>query len=260
MKSLWKFLRYIKPYRLFAILGPLLMCIEVAMDLLQPTIMQHIIDVGIAQNNNTYVVTMGLLMLVTAVIGFLGGAGCTVYSTKAAVNFATDIRHDVFRKTEQFSNENRDAFGSGKLMTIVTNDITALQQSLLMILRVFVRGPLLFIGSVVIVWMTARELFPVLLVVIPILIILIYYFSVKSGNLFVHVQKAMDQVNTKLQETLAGIRVIKAFNHQEFEKINFKTVNDSLTKRNQSAEQVILTLMPIMFFVVNMGVVAESLI
>ena len=125
-----------------------------------------------------------------------------------------------------------------------------------MTLRVFVRGPLLFIGSVVIVWFTARELFPVLLVTIPFLIALIYYFSVKSGKLFSNVQKAMDQVNTKLQEMLAGIRVIKAFDRQEYEKSHFKTVNDILMKRNLTAEQLILTLMPIMMFIVNMGIIA----
>ncbi|MGE8080783.1 ABC transporter ATP-binding protein [Peribacillus loiseleuriae] len=256
MKSLKKLLQYVKPYTLFAILGPFLMCIEVAMDLLQPTIMQHIIDVGIANQDNAYVVKLGLLMLLTAFVGLIGGAGSSIYSTKAAVHFATDIRRDVFRKTEQFSNQNTDSFGTGKLITIVTNDIAAVQQALMMTLRVFVRGPLLFIGSVVIVWFTARELFPVLFVAIPILIAFIYYFSAKSGKLFAKVQKAMDQVNTKLQETLAGIRVIKAFDRQDYEKENFKTVNNLLMKRNMSAEQVILTLMPIMLFVVNIGVVA----
>ena len=194
------------------------MCIEVAMDLLQPTIMQHIIDVGIANNDNAYVVKLGLLMLLAAFVGLIGGMGSTVYSTKAAVHFATDVRRDVFKKTEQFSNQNTDSFGAGKLITIVTNDIATVQQALMMTLRVFVRGPFLFIGSVVIVWLTARELFPVLLVAIPILMALIYCFSTKSGKLFVKVQKAMDATNTKLQETLAGIRVIKAFNRENYEK------------------------------------------
>ncbi|QFG00551.1 ABC transporter ATP-binding protein [Psychrobacillus glaciei] len=255
MKSLGKLLPYIKPYTLFAILGPLLMCIEVAMDLLQPTIMQHIIDVGITNNDNAYVIRLGLLMLLTAFIGLIGGAGSSIFSTKAAVNFAADIRRDVFKKTEQFSSKNTDSFGAGKLITIVTNDVTAVQQALMMTLRIFVRGPLLFIGAVFIVWFTARDLFPVLLVAIPILMVLIYYFSSQSGKLFEKVQKAMDQVNTKLQETFAGIRVIKAFDRQDYEIETFKTVNDTLTKRNMSAEQVILALMPIMLFVVNIGVV-----
>ncbi|MEI4770764.1 ABC transporter ATP-binding protein [Psychrobacillus sp. FJAT-51614] len=255
MKSLNKLLPYVKPYTLFAILGPLLMCVEVAMDLLQPTIMQHIIDVGIANNNNAYVMKLGFFMLFTAFIGLIGGVGSTVYSTKASVNFAADIRRDVFKKTEQFSSENMDSFGTGKLITIVTNDVTAVQQALMMTLRIFVRGPFLFIGAVVIVWFTARELFPVLLVAIPILMVLIYWFSSKSGQLFARVQRAMDRVNTKLQETFAGIRVIKAFGRSDFETNTFKQVNDTLTKRNMAAEQVILTLMPIMLFVVNIGVV-----
>lgn len=256
MKSLRKLLHYVKPYTIFALLAPLLMCIEVAMDLLQPMIMQHIIDVGIANNDNAYVIKLGLVTILTAVIGLIGGAGSTIYSTKAAVNFAADIRRDVFKKTEKFSSENIDSFGAGKLITIVTNDVTSVQQALMMTLRIFIRGPLLFIGAVVIVWFTARELFPVLLVAVPILMVCIYYFSAKSGKLFAKVQQAMDGVNTKLQETFAGIRVIKAFNRQDYEKEAFSQVNDTLTKRNMSAEQVILTLMPIMFFVVNLGVVA----
>ena len=256
MKSLKKLLPYIKPYTLFAILGPLLMCIEVSMDLLQPMIMQHIIDDGVANNDSTYVIKLGLLMLVTSIIGLIGGVGSSIYSTKAAVNFAADIRRDVFKKTEHFSSKNTDAFGAGKLITIVTNDITSVQQALMMTLKIFVRGPMFFIGSVVIVWFTARELFPILLVAIPILMFLIYYFSTKSGKLFAKVQRAMDQVNTKLQETFAGIRVIKAFDRQDYEIEKFQEVNDTLTKRNISAEQVILTLMPIMLFIVNLGVVA----
>ncbi|MEK5217279.1 ABC transporter ATP-binding protein [Psychrobacillus sp. FSL H8-0487] len=255
MKSFWKLLPYLKPYMLFAILAPMFMCIEVAMDLLSPTIMQHIIDNGIANDDTAYVIKLGVLMLVTAVIGLIGGVGCTIYSTRAAVNFAADIRKDVFKMTERFSSENMDNIGVGKLITIVTNDITAVQQALMMTLRVFVRGPLLFIGAVAIVWFTARELFPVLLVVIPILMILIYFFSYKTGKLFAKVQKAMDKVNTKLQETFAGIRVIKAFDRQNFEVKAFKHVNEELTKRNMSAEQLILTLMPVLLFIVNIGVV-----
>jgi len=256
MNSMKKLLHYIKPYRWFAVLGPILMCIEVAMDLLQPTIMQKIIDEGIANQDNAYVIKLGLLLLLSAFIGLIGGAGSSVYAAKAAVDFSSDIRRDLYKKITCFSSQNTDSFGTGKLVTIVTNDIAAIQSSLIMTLRVFVRGPLLFIGSVIIVWTTARELFPVLLAAIPILILFIYYFSKKTGDLFSYVQKAMDMVNTKLQETLAGIRVIKAFDRQSYEKKEFHRINNLLTKRNLSAEQVILTLMPLLMFVVNIGIVA----
>jgi ATP-binding cassette subfamily B protein len=256
MKSMKKLLCYMGPYKLFAIFGPLFMCIEVLMDLLQPTIMQKMIDTGIANQDNAYVIKLGLLMLLSAFIGLIGGAGSSIYAAKSAVHFATDIRRDVFKKMEQFSNQNTDSFGTGKLITIATSDVETIKQAVIMTLRMFIRGPLLFIGSVVIVWITARELFPVLLVSIPILIACIYFFSVKSGKLFLNVQKAMDQVNTKLQEMLAGIRVIKAFDRQDYEKNHFKSVNDLVMKRNMTAEQLILTLMPIMLFIVNLGIIA----
>lgn len=256
MKAMKKLIRYLKPYLWYVILAPLFMCIEVVMDLFQPNIMQKMIDTGIANQDNGYVIKLGLLMLLCAIIGLIGGMGSSIYAAKSAVNFSTDIRRDVFRKIGQFSNQNIDSFGTGKLITITTNDITTLQQAVIMTLRIFVRGPLLFIGSVIIVWFTAKELFPVLLVSIPVLIAFIYFFSMKSGKLYAKVQKAMDKVNTKLQETLAGIRVIKAFDRQEYEKENFNKVNRLLSNRLMSAEQLILTLMPIMMFVVNLGVVA----
>ncbi len=112
-----------------------------------------------------------------------------MYSTKAAINFATDIRKDVFAKLETFSSENRDSFGIGKLLTIVTNDITSIQSAMTMTLRVLVRGPLLFIGSIIIVFMTARELFPILLVVVPILLLAIIFIASKASGTFRKVQK-----------------------------------------------------------------------
>src|SRR5699024_4867000 len=131
MKSLFQLILYMKPYKVIAILRPLVVCVQDVMDLIHPTIMQHIIDDGIANNDNDYFIKLGLLTLLTAFIGILGGAGCSVFSTKTAVNTATDIRKDIFEKTSQFSSRNIDTFGVGKLITIVTNDITAIQQAIM---------------------------------------------------------------------------------------------------------------------------------
>lgn len=256
MEVLKKLLPYVKTYKIFAVIAPLFMCVEVVMDLFQPTLMQKIIDNGIANQDNAYVTKMGIMMLLCAVLGLLGGMGNSIFATKASVHFAADLRKDTFTKIERFSNQNVDSFSTGKLITIVTNDIATVQHALMLTMRIFVRGPLLFLGSVVIVWYTARQLFPILLVVIPILIFCIYFFSVKSAKLFAFVQKAMDQVNGKLQETLAGIRVIKAYDRHEYERKQFKKINDLFTKRNLTAEQVALSLMPIMMLFVNIGIVA----
>lgn len=256
MKSFRKLLQYLKPYMFFAIIGPLFMVLEVAMDLIQPTIMQHIIDVGIANRDLNYVIKMGLLMIGAAAIGLIGGLGCMMYSTKAAVNFATDIRKDVFAKIETFSNKNRDSFGTGKLLTIVTNDITSIQLAMTMTLRVLVRGPLLFIGSIIIVFVTARDLFPILLVVVPVLLVAIVLIAGQSSGSFKRVQEALDKVNTKLQENLSGVRVIKAYVRQKYEISQFEKVNKNLTGINIRAIQIISLMMPIIMLVVNGGIVA----
>ncbi|UNP78607.1 ABC transporter ATP-binding protein/permease [Bacillus nitratireducens] len=256
MKPFRKLLQYLKPYMFFAIIGPLFMVLEVAMDLIQPTIMQHIIDVGIANRDLNYVIKMGLLMIGAAAIGLVGGLGCMMYSTKAAVNFATDIRKDVFAKIETFSSKNRDSFGTGKLLTIVTNDITSVQSAMTMTLRVLVRGPLLFIGSIIIVFVTARDLFPILLVVVPVLLVAIVLIASQASGSFRRVQEALDKVNTKLQENLSGVRVIKAYVRQKYEISQFEKVNKNLTGINIRAIQIISLMMPIIMLVVNGGIVA----
>lgn len=256
MQSLINLLKYLKPYRWFAIVGPLFMCVEVAADLMQPMIMQHIIDNGIATQNTSYVIKMSLLMLLMAIIGLIGGVGCSIYSTKAAMNFATDIREDVFKQVERFSAKNTDKFGSGKLITIATNDISSVQMAVMMTLRILVRSPLLFIGSVIIVFVSAREFFSILLVLIPLLAIVNWYFMKNAGKLFRRVQEVVDKVNTRLQENLAGVHVVKAFGRQDYEKKGFATVNNELTMVNMSANQMMMGLMPVMLFLVNIGIVA----
>lgn len=255
MKAISKLLIYLKPYKLFAILAPLLMLVEVSMDLLQPTIMQHIIDNGIANNDQAYVVKYGILMFIIAIIGFIGGIGSSIYATKAAVNFATDIRRDLYQHISKFSNDNMDRFTIGKLITIMTNDLSSIQHALMMTLKVFVRGPIQFIGSVIIVWFTARQLFPILIVAIPIFIIAIYYFSTRSSIYFGKVQQAMDQMNKKVQETLAGMRLIKAYHQEEKIVEEFDEINEHYTKRNLKAEQLILLLQPFLVLVANMSIV-----
>lgn len=255
MQAALKLKKYLKPYLLLAIIAPAMMVLEVAMDLIQPTIMQHIIDDGIAKEDRGYVITMFVYMVIAATLGLIGGVGCSIFSSRAAIHFATDIRQDLYETITYFSNRNKDNFTLGKLITNLTNDVEALQRALIMLLKVFVRGPLMFIGAVIIVFITARELFPVLLIVVPILVIVLYFFIKMSGKLFLKVQEAIDQVNTKVQENLAGIRVIKAYNRKKHQIDQFTTVNQTLTIRNITADQIIGVLMPLTMFIVNIGII-----
>ncbi|MDM5233278.1 ABC transporter ATP-binding protein [Lysinibacillus pakistanensis] len=256
MQAIKQLGRYLGPYKFFTLIAPLLMVLEVTMDLLQPTIMQHMIDTGIVNGDNPYVLKMFIWMLVSAVLGLFGGIGCSYYSSKAAIHFASDVRQSLYEKMMTYSAKERDNFTTGKLITILTSDVESIQRAFMMTLRIFVRGPLLFIGAVIIVFVTARELFSILLIIVPMLIIAMYFFTKYSGMLYRRVQEAIDGVNTKLQENLAGIRVIKAFRRETQQIEQFSKHNDALTKRFITAEQIVGVLVPFTMFVVNLGIVA----
>lgn len=248
--------RYLSPYKVAAILAPLFMVFEVTMDLIQPTIMQHIIDNGIAQQDHAYVLKMFLFMILAAIGGLIGGTGCSIFASRAAVNFSTDLREAIFAATMLFSSKNKQNIGIGTLITNVTSDVETLQKAVLMTLKVFVRGPLLFIGAVVIVFITARELFSLLLIIVPILIVLIVLFTLLSSKVFGRVQKQMDRVNTFMQENLAGVRVVKAFNRSKHQTQQFTAINDDLAARSIRAEKVVGTLSPLSMLVINVGMMA----
>ncbi len=249
-------LHYIKPYKWVAIFAPLFMVFEVMMDLIQPTIMQHLIDDGIASGNTSYVMKMFMFMLLAALGGLVGGVGCTIFASRAAVQFSADLREAVFHTTVLFSSKNKDDFGIGTLITNVTNDVETLQRAVLMTLKVFVRGPLLFLGAIVIVFFTARELFPLLMVIVPILMILIVLFTKISSKVFGVVQLQIDRVNAFMQENLAGIRVVKSLNRHLHQMKQFQKINDRLANRSIRAEYVVSTLGPLTTFIINLGIVA----
>lgn len=251
-----KLLQYLAPYKLFAIIAPLFMVLEVAMDLLQPTIMQHIIDDGIANGDDVYVYRMFALLIVVVIVGLIGGVGCSIYSARAAVHFSTDLRKDLYDIVTVLSVKNKEDVGIGKLITNLTSDVETLQKAVLMLLKIFVRGPLLFIGAIIVVYITARELFPLLLIIVPILVVLIVCITTMAGKVFAKVQQSIDKVNTYMQENLAGVRVIKAFNRSEQQVKAFSAINYELMQRNFRAEHVVGVLTPLSMFVINIGIVA----
>lgn len=256
MQAMKKLGRFAAPYKLFIILAPILMVIEVTMDLLQPTILKHLIDDGIAQNNSAYMTSMFIYMLICAVIGLIGGAGCSYFSSKAAIHFSADMRKALYEASTYFSGKNRTEHSTGHLITVLTSDVETVQRAFMMLLRVFVRGPLLFIGAIIMVYISAREFFTILAVIVPILILCIYTFLRFSGTLYRKVQQATDVINTTLQENLSGIRVVKAFVREKYHQDKFATANTALTKRYITAEQVVGLMTPLTLLFVNLGIVA----
>ncbi len=255
MRSYRALVRYLAPYRVAAIAAPLLMALEVAMDLTQPRLLQTIVDVGIARGNLNLVLHTGAWMIGVAFIGAVGGIGCTVYATIAGLNFGADIRGDLFRKVQSLAFADLDRLETGRLVTRLTNDVDQVQEAMLMFLRILVRAPLLVIGSLIMAVITCPSLGLLILALSPLLVITFTVIMGRGHALFTAVQDRLDRVNVVMQENLAGVRVIKAFVRGEHEAARFGVANENLRVDTVRASTLVAGIRPIMMLLVNLGVV-----
>lgn len=251
-----KLFRYLRPHWAAAVLAPLLMLLEVAMDLLQPVFMARIIDEGVMQNDTTRILQTGLLMLGCAGVGLLGGLGCTVYSSIASQRFGADLRRDLFRKVQTLSFRNLDELSTGSLITRLTNDIVQLQTMVQMLLRIFVRSPLLAIGSIIMAVIISPSLAAILAIAVPLLFIVMFLLIRATLPLFSKVQNKLDKVNTVLKENFAGIRVSKAFVRAGYEKRRFHEANADFTDASVKTQRLVALNMPILTMILNVSIVA----
>jgi len=255
MKSSRKLIRFLKPYWRWAVLAPLLMVLEVAMDLMQPRMIQRIVDEGIAQLDMAVVVNTGLLMIGLALIGAIGGVGCTVFSVLASQGFGTDLRSALFRKVQSLSFGNLDKLETGQLITRLTNDVTQVQEVVSMLLRIMVRAPLMLIGSLIMAVITSPRLALLLIVLGPLVLAALAWVINRAYPLFSQVQRQLDDLNTVIQENLAGVRVVKAFVRAKHEIGRFGTVNDSLMAQMIHAARTVAVAMPAVMLALNLGIV-----
>ena len=246
---------FLKPYWRSAILAPLLMVLEVTMDLLQPRLIQRIVDQGIARSDLTVVLNTGLLMVACAVAGLVGGMGCTVFAVLAAQGFGANLRGTLFRKVQSLSFGNLDRLETGKLVTRLTSDVSQVQDVVMMLLRVMVRVPLLLIGSLIMAILTSPRLALLFVVLIPLVVVTIFWIIGRTFPMYSQVQARLDALNTVMQENLAGVRVVKAFARASQEIQRFRGANDRLMEQNIGVVRVGAVTMPVMMLTVNLGVV-----
>lgn len=251
-----KLFNYLKPYWKAALLGPALMLLEVAMDLLQPKLMADIVDNGVMTGDFGHVQRIGLLMLGTSLIGMIGGVGCGVFSTIAAMKFGADVRRGLFAKVQTFSFRNLEQLQTGSLITRLTNDVSQVQMFVQMLLRMMVRAPFLSVGSLIMAFMINIRLALILVIAVPVLFGIIVCIMRMGFPLFNKVQQALDRLNTVLQENLSGIRVVKAFVRSDHEAARFGSANDDYMAVALRANIVMATLSPVMFLILNGTIVA----
>lgn len=247
---------YLKPYRRDAVIAPLLMVLEVAMDLTLPFLMARVIDRGVGERDLSVVVSTGLIMLVAASFGAVGGMGCTVFAVRAATSYGTDLRSAVYRHIQSLSFGNLDRLGTGQLVTRLTNDVTQLQDLVLMALRIMVRAPLLVVGSLIMAVITSPRLAPLLAILLPLLVIVLLAVIRGSFPLFYRLQANLDRLNSYIQENLAGVRVVKAFVRARHEEQRFATANDALLESSITAMQFSAIVGPFLMLAMNFGVAA----
>lgn len=248
MKRYWK---YIKPYLAAFICGPILMITEVLGEVLLPKFMANIINNGAAGRDVPYIIGMGVIMVLTALLMMAGGIGGAYFAAKAAISFASDLRSDVFDKVQKFSFANLDQFSTGSLVTRLTNDITQVQNLINMALRMMLRAPGMLIGALIMAIMMNAQLTIVIIVVIPILVTLIALVIKTAFPRFEIMQKKLDILNSNIQEMLTNVRVIKSFVRGSYEEEKFAASNEDLKQSSLSAFKVVILNMPIMMLMMN---------
>ncbi len=266
-----RWFKYIKPYLPAFILGPLCMLVEVVGEMLLPKFMGSIIDYGVSGEEapqivkwlysifgtgNGFIIAVMAGMVLTAIIMMIGGVGGAWFGAKASVNFATDVRRDVYKKVQQFSFKNIDRFQTGSLVTRLTNDITQLQNFINMLLRMALRSPGMLIGALIMAIILNPRLTLVLAAVMPLMLIGIFFIIKKSYPKFSGMQEKIDGLNSTVQENITNVRVVKSFVRQDFEGEKFRKANGALKLAGYEAINIMILLSPLMNFFMNITTIA----
>lgn len=251
-----KLLPYMKKYKFYAILCPVMMVLEVLADIFVPYLMSFIVDVGIANGDISYVVRMGIYMILIAMFGMTMGVISSFYGAKAGYGFAAELRADAFRAVQGFSFANIDQMSVPSLITRLTTDIDMLGQVAMMTLRMAVRAPFMMVFALIMSVSVNARLSIVFFVAIPVVVIAIGILMKKAMPLFEIVQTKVDRINGIVQEDLVGIRIIKSFNRKSHEEGRFLERNDDLLATGLKAISLIIMLMPILNLVIYACIVA----
>ena len=247
---------YLRPYWLFAILSPLLMMGEVAIDLMQPKLMASIISEGVLKQNLPFIINTGVKMLVLVIIGGFMGIMCAYTASVAAQGFGNDVRVDAFKRVMHLSLQQTDSFTTGSLITRMTNDITTVQDLVQSILRMFVRAPMFLIGGLIMCLNLNVNFGYVMLCSIPLQAAIVIMMVWRGNPLFTAVQKKIDRVNSVVQENIGGARVIKAYTREDYEIKRFDEANRDYRNTNLRVMELMSSIMPLLMIVMNLAIIA----
>ncbi len=254
-------MKYIRPYWPYFVAAPVCMIVEVAGEMLLPKLYAAIVDKGIGTAEAPglgvgYIIGAALLMILTAVLMMGGGVGGAYFGSKASVNFAGDLRRDVYARVQEFSFANIDHFATGSLITRMTNDITQMQNFVMMMLRMTLRAPGMLIGALIMAISVNADLTRILLVTIPLMLCMIVFFITKAFPRFQAMQGKIDALNSTIGENLTNVRVVKSFVREDHERDKFATANGNLKEAGLSAIRLMIFISPLMMLFMNFTTLA----
>ena len=253
-----KLASYIKDYKKESILTPIFVILEVIMEVIIPLLMSRIIDIGIPNNDINYILKIGIMLTISAIMSLAFGVLSGRFAAKASAGFAKNLRQAIFYKIQDYSFENIDKFSTSSLITRLTTDVTNVQMAFMMIIRILIRGPVMLIASLLMAFSIDARLSCVFLVSIPILGVALFFIAIKAHPKFEKVFKKYDKLNRVVQENVGGIRVVKAYANEKHEEDKFTEVNNEVFTNFKAAEKIIAFNSPIMQFVIYFSVLIIS--
>lgn len=251
-----KLLKYLNDYKKESVIGPLFKLLEACFELVVPLIMANMIDIGIRNQDTGYILRMGSILILFAVLGLACSLTAQYFAAKASVGFGTALRHDMFRHIQSLSYAEIDRAGSATLVTRITSDINQVQSGVNLVLRLFLRSPFIVVGAMIMAFTISVKLALIFVVAVPLLALVIYGIMVVSIPLYQKVQKLLDRILLSTRENLEGIRVIRAFGMQGRERDEFKAENAKFLAAQMLVGKISALLNPATYIIVNVATIA----
>lgn len=252
-------LKYLKKYWFYCLLAPLFMVGEVAMDLIQPDMMADIVDNGVLKSNMELIVSVGIRMILFVMLGGFCGVMCGVFANIAGQGFGNDLRKDLFSRIMSLSFQQTDKISTGSLVTRLTNDVTQVQNMVMMSIRGFVRNTVMFLGGILMLYRQSPLFAGIAACGLPFVALFVVFFLKKASPLFAVVQEKLDGINNVMQENVAGARVVKAYVREAHELKKFDDANEALCSKNLHVQTLLAFMGPCMNIVLNLCIVGVIL-
>jgi len=250
-----KLLIYLRDYKKESVLGPLFKLLEASFELIVPLVVASMIDVGISGNDKGYIIRMCLIMAALGLIGLICAVTAQYFAAKAAVGFATKLRHGLFSHIQSLSFSQMDKEGTSTLITRMTSDINQVQSGVNLVLRLFLRSPFIVFGAMIMAFTVDVRAALIFVVVIPILSVIVFGIMLISIPMFKKVQGGLDKVLGITRENLTGVRVIRAFGEEEHEILKFDEETDRLKHLQEMAGRISALMNPLTYVVINGGLI-----